>query len=304
MGICLLMSSLGFRRGRSGGGGPAVRTGGLENSQEVDPDLRQGRGARTPAASKPTGSAPAPIGNTPTRPSARMSADWKKICAEHGKAGMQYAQKAIDLQPDKPDGYYYYGVNVGIYSDGVSIVTALAEGLEGQDPKQLREGLRDRQELPAGRADAHPWARFWSVLPLAAARPPAGLDYFREYQKAGFFDANIEAHLVLSELLIQNGRRGPPSRKREAVSRESGPVRGQLLQEVGDTAAGGDRKVIPRGKGPSSARFPTAFMWAFTKQENCSWRPLACECFTPLRSPRRSPWPVVPVPPRTRPFSK
>ena len=40
------------------------------------------------------------------------------------------------------------------------------------------------------------------------------------------------------------------------------------------------------------------------ERENCSWRHLACECFTPLRSPRRSPWPVVPVPPRTRPFSK
>jgi len=40
------------------------------------------------------------------------AADWKKTCAEHGKTGMQYAQKAIDLQPDKPDGYYYYDVNI------------------------------------------------------------------------------------------------------------------------------------------------------------------------------------------------
>ena len=45
---------------------------------------------------------------------------------------MQYAWKPIDLQPDKPDGYYHLGVNVGIYSDGVSIVTALAEGLKNQ----------------------------------------------------------------------------------------------------------------------------------------------------------------------------
>jgi hypothetical protein len=38
---------------------------------------------------------------------------------------MKYAQKAGELDPAKPEGYYYYGLNVGIYSDGVSIFTAL-----------------------------------------------------------------------------------------------------------------------------------------------------------------------------------
>ena len=48
---------------------------------------------------------------------------WKDICAQYGKEGMQYAQRASELDPAKPDGYYYYGLNVGIYSDGVSIFT-------------------------------------------------------------------------------------------------------------------------------------------------------------------------------------
>jgi hypothetical protein len=29
---------------------------------------------------------------------------WKEICAQYGKAGMQYAQKAIELKPERPDG--------------------------------------------------------------------------------------------------------------------------------------------------------------------------------------------------------
>ena len=47
--------------------------------------------------------------------------------------------------------------------------------------------------------------RFWSVLPWPLRDRSKGLDYFREYQKAGYFDSNIEAHLFLAELLIQTG---------------------------------------------------------------------------------------------------
>ena len=56
--------------------------------------------------------------------------DWEDICAEYGKKGMQYAAKAIEIEPDRPDGHYYYGLSVGVYSDGVSILTALGEGLK------------------------------------------------------------------------------------------------------------------------------------------------------------------------------
>ena len=42
--------------------------------------------------------------------------NWKELCAKYGKAGMKYAEKAVALKPDKPDGHYYYGLNVGIYS--------------------------------------------------------------------------------------------------------------------------------------------------------------------------------------------
>lgn len=131
-------------------------------------------------------------------------ADWKKTCAEHGKIGMQYAQKAIDLQPDKPDGHYYYGVNVGIYSDGVSIVTALAEGLKDKTQGSFEKAYALDKSYKQG-GPMLSLGRFWSVLPWPLRDREKGLGYFREYQKAGYFDANIEAHLFLSELLIQMG---------------------------------------------------------------------------------------------------
>ena len=130
--------------------------------------------------------------------------DWKNICAEHGKIGMQCAQKAIDLQPEKPDGHYYYGVNVGIYSDGVSIVTALAEGLKDKTQSSFEKAYALDKSYKQG-GPMLSLGRFWSVLPWPLRDRQKGLDYFREYQQAGYFDANIEAHLFLSELLIQMG---------------------------------------------------------------------------------------------------
>jgi hypothetical protein len=134
----------------------------------------------------------------------RAVPDWKNRCAEHGKIGMQYAQKAIDLQPDKPDGHYYYGVNVGIYSDGVSIVTALAEGLKDKTQGSFEKAYAIDKTYKQG-GPMLSLGRFWTVLPWPMRDRQKALGYFREYQKAGFFDANVEAHLFLAELLIQIG---------------------------------------------------------------------------------------------------
>jgi hypothetical protein len=134
----------------------------------------------------------------------RAVADWKALCAEHGKIGMQCAQKAIDLQPDKPDGHYYYGVNVGIYSDGVSIVTALAEGLKDKTQGSFEKAYAIDKTYKQG-GPMLSLGRFWSVLPWPMRDRQKALGYYREYQKAGYFGANIEAHLFLAELLTQMG---------------------------------------------------------------------------------------------------
>jgi hypothetical protein len=130
--------------------------------------------------------------------------DWKSVCAEYGKAGMAYAQKAIELEPGRPDGYYYYGVNVGTYSDGVSIFTALAEGLKDKTQSNFEKAYAIDKNYKRG-GPMLSLGRFWSVLPWPLHDREKALGYFRQYQQAGFFDDNIEAHLFLSECLIQLG---------------------------------------------------------------------------------------------------
>ncbi len=130
--------------------------------------------------------------------------NWKATCAEYGKLGMQYAQKAIELEPNKPDGYYYYGVSVGTYSDGVSILTALAEGLKDKTQSSFEKTYAIDKTYNKG-GPMLSLGRFWSVLPWPMHDRQKALGYFREYQKAGYFNDNIEAHLFLAELLIQLG---------------------------------------------------------------------------------------------------
>ena len=129
---------------------------------------------------------------------------WKDICAKYGKSGMQYAQKAIELEPDKADGQYYYGLNVGIYSDGVSIFTALAEGLKGKTQTSFEKSY----EINRMYKEAGPMlslGRFWAVLPWPLHDRKKSLKYYREYQATEYFADNFEAYVYLGELLIQMG---------------------------------------------------------------------------------------------------
>ena len=129
---------------------------------------------------------------------------WKDICAQYGKAGMQYAQKAIELKPERPDGHYYYGLNVGIYSDGVSIFTALKEGLKDK----TQQSFEKTYEINKMYKDGGPMlslGRFWAVLPWPLRDREKSLVYYREYQQTQYFATNTEAQLFLAELLIQMG---------------------------------------------------------------------------------------------------
>ena len=129
---------------------------------------------------------------------------WQDICAEYGKVGMQYAQKAIELKPERPDGHYYYGLNVGIYSDGVSIFTALKEGLKDKTQKSFEKTY----EINKMYNDGGPMlslGRFWAVLPWPMRDRKKSLAYYREYQQTPYFATNTEAKLFLTELLIQIG---------------------------------------------------------------------------------------------------
>ena len=129
---------------------------------------------------------------------------WKKICAEYGKKGMGYAKTAIDITPDKPDAHYYYGISVGIYSDGVSIITALREGLKNKTQSSFEKAYQlDKMYKDAGPILS--LGRFWAVLPWPLKDKKQSLKYYREYQKTSYFADSDEAHIFIAELLMDIG---------------------------------------------------------------------------------------------------
>jgi hypothetical protein len=130
--------------------------------------------------------------------------DWEDICAQHGKAGMGFAEKAIGLAPDKVEGYYYYGLSVGIYSDGVSILTALSEGLKNKTQESFETAYKIDKTYNRG-GPMLSLGRFWTVLPWPMNDEDKALAYLREYQAAGFLDGSVEGKIYLGELLIDIG---------------------------------------------------------------------------------------------------
>ena len=127
---------------------------------------------------------------------------WKDICAKYGKIGMKYGEKAISLNPDAVEGHYYYGLNVGIYSDGVSIVTALREGLKGKTQSSFEKAYEiDRTYSRSGPTIA--LGRFWFVLPWPLNDKEKALKFLREANKKE--PGNIDGRLYLGELLMDLG---------------------------------------------------------------------------------------------------
>lgn len=131
--------------------------------------------------------------------------DWKDICKRYGKKGMAYAEKAKELEPDKPHGYYWYGMNVGIYADSVSILTALKEGLKDKTQNSFETAYKiDKYYEDAGPIAA--LGRFWAVLPWPFRDKDKAMEYFREYQNTEFFgqEDHVQVNVYFAELLMDS----------------------------------------------------------------------------------------------------
>jgi tetratricopeptide (TPR) repeat protein len=97
------------------------------------------------------------------------TAGWKDNAKKAAKEGMKYGEIAQKLNPNGVEGWYWYGLSVGTYSDCVSILTALGEGLKGKTQKSFETAY----ELDKAYDTGGPYlslGRFWQVLPGIAGR--------------------------------------------------------------------------------------------------------------------------------------
>lgn len=152
--------------------------------------------------------------------------DYKEVCKEYGQKGMEYAEKAIEMNPDHPGGYLYYGINVGTYSEGVGIITALRQGLKDKTQNNLEKAYEIDKYFQMG-APILSIGRFWQVVPWPYNDTDKAEEYLREFQETEYFDEVVEGRIYLAELLKDKwgGRHDEEARKllEEALEMEAHP---------------------------------------------------------------------------------
>jgi tetratricopeptide (TPR) repeat protein len=124
---------------------------------------------------------------------------WEAVCKDYGKKGMGYGEKAIALDPGRVDGHFWYGTCVGSYSDGVSILTALKEGLKDKTQTSFDTAYKiDKMYYDAGPVLAI--GRFWSVLPWPLKDKKKALAYLEEYHS--YYPDNPEGLVYLGQAYL------------------------------------------------------------------------------------------------------
>jgi len=126
--------------------------------------------------------------------------DWKAICKQYGKLGMNFREKAIALNPMGVEGNCWYGFSVGVYADSVSVLTALKEGLKDKTQTAYEKAYKiDKMYQDGGPMKA--LGRFWFVLPWPLQDKKLSLQYFREFQKS--FPNDPEGQVFMAETLLK-----------------------------------------------------------------------------------------------------
>lgn len=90
--------------------------------------------------------------------------DGSEVKAAVGKAAWEAGDKATAARGDDVRGQYWAAVGIGLYSEGVGILTALSQGLEGKFRSRAQAALRlDKDYLDGGPQML--WGRFFYKLP-------------------------------------------------------------------------------------------------------------------------------------------
>ena len=128
--------------------------------------------------------------------------NWKAVCKEYGKLGMKYGEKAIALNSNGVEGNAWYGFSVASYSDSVSVLTALREGLKGKTQDSFEKAYKANKMYNDG-GPIKALGRFWFVLPWPLQDKKLSLQYLKEFQK--FYPNDPEGQVYLAETLMKTG---------------------------------------------------------------------------------------------------
>jgi len=150
------------------------------------------------------------------------AADGSELKAALGKLAWEAGDKAILAKPDDVRGHYFAGTGIGLYSEGVGILTALSQGLEGKFRDRIQTALKlDKDFLDGGPQVV--WGRYFFKLPW----PKRDVGESIKVLSAAVdqHPGNLRAKLYLADSLAEDGK-GAEAKK--------------IMQEILDARLQGD----------------------------------------------------------------
>ena len=123
--------------------------------------------------------------------------------ASLGKGAWNAGDKAILARPDDVRGHYQAGTGSGLYAEGVGILTALSQGLEGKFRDRLQAALRINKDYLDG-APQVVWGRYFYKLPWPKRDVGESLKVLREAVKT--HPNNWRAKIYLADSLVEEGK--------------------------------------------------------------------------------------------------
>jgi hypothetical protein len=121
-----------------------------------------------------------------------------------GKRAWHVADKAIAAKPDDVRGQYNAAVGIGLYSEGIGILQALTQGLEGEFKTRIQAAMKTDKNYLNG-APVVVWGRYFWKLPWPKRDVGESIKVLT--QEVADHPANLRGKYYLAVSLFDDGQK-------------------------------------------------------------------------------------------------
>lgn len=152
----------------------------------------------------------------------------KKVSALGGEA-RGYAEKAISLNPNRVEGYYYNSLALSMYSLGKGIISALAEGIRPKLVEAAKKAIEKDKAYNEG-SPLRVYGRYYYKVPWPYNDKTESEKILRE--AFNVYPNSLRTLLYLGDTLYALGKRDEAKRQWERIMKTSASAFEKVLEDV------------------------------------------------------------------------
>lgn len=158
----------------------------------------------------------------------------KKVSALGGEA-RGYAEKAISLNSNRVEGYYYNSLALSMYSLGKGVISALAEGIRPKLVEAAKKAIEKDKAYNEG-SPLRVYGRYYYKVPWPYNDKTESEKILRE--AAQVYPNSLRTLLYLGDTLYALGKRDEAKRQWERIMKTSASAFEKVLEDVFKGMAG------------------------------------------------------------------